>query len=133
MTDNASEAAKMIPRVTVLAGGGWFDVGGPLVPFFFFGDAFVREVGLGWRCRSSESDITGRRGGWVVVGLACAPGRSLYILTSVPSNASANSDPKTGRFSLGEGKKVRVTVKRWYFLEGLHTKTFVLFDLRIMY
>ena len=46
MTDNATEAAKMIPRVTMAAGGS-FDGGGPLASSFFFGDGFVGFAGLG--------------------------------------------------------------------------------------
>lgn len=46
MTDNASEAAKMIPRVTV-ATGCWFDGGGLLGLAFFFADGFVGVGGAG--------------------------------------------------------------------------------------
>ena len=43
MTDNANEAAKMKPR---LASSG-FRGGGLLGPFFFLGDGFADDAGLG--------------------------------------------------------------------------------------
>lgn len=107
MTDNASEAVKMKPRVTVVAGGG-FGSGGVLEPFSFFGDVFADVVGLGWRCLSSESDIgAGEEGeGGVVEGLGC-PRRCIYELAL---NSLANSDPNTRAVFTTNGQRES---RRW--------------------
>lgn len=116
MTDNASEAAKMIPRVTRAAVGGLVDGGGLLEHSFFFCDAFERVPGLGWRCRSSESDI--REGERVVVGSVRPQWWAVY--TSV-SQTHRRILIRKREISLQEGKRES---QRWYFPEDLHTKTF---------
>ena len=107
VTDNANEAVKMKPRVTVVAGGG-FDSGGVLEPFNFFGDVFADVAGLGWRCLSSESDIGEREegGGGVVEGLGC-PRRCIYELAL---NSLANSDPNTRAVFTTNGQRES---RRW--------------------